>query len=376
MSFRTRILSAIVLPVIVLSACEPGTPTPVPPTFTPNPTPVPAQSNLPIVPQDFRITLVSDQPKIGTAILRDGNYFYVTELRTGNVIRLADTDGDGKLDSKVIVATGFNVPRYLAINPKTGELYVSGRGQINALRDTNGDGIADENRVVIKGLYDLDYMHTNNGIAFGPDGKLYIADGAPRLKRLKKLGPSVMEQYAGTVLVANPDGSDVQVYAHGFRNPFGLTFAADGSLYATDNGEDSVPQKYQGDELNRIVAGGDFGYPDVLGDPPPGSQAVAPLVNFIANSAPTAVLSYDAQQFPADYRGDLFVALWNIGHKIVHVSQQPDGKYSAQDFITNLKFPVGMTLGADGSLYVLDMSDGVDGSLAPSSHIYRVEYEP
>ncbi len=365
--------------LLACAACGPGRPTPTPPPPAPPTDNAPAARPtppLPTVPPGFRITLVSEQPKIGTAITRDRNYFYVAEMITGNILRLADTNNDGLLDASVVVASGFETPRYLAVNPTTGELFVSSRGQVNALKDTNGDGVADENRVVLKDLYDLDFMHSNNGIAFGPDGKLYVADGAPRLRRLEKKGAEAMEPFAGTVLVANPDGTQLRVYARGFRNPFGLTFAADGSLYATDNGEDSVKKPFHGDELNRIVENGDFGYPTVLGEPPPNSNTIAPLVNFPADSAPAAVISYDANQFPAEYRGNLFVALWNIGHQVVRASRTADGKWQSQPFITNLLFPVGMTLGANGELYVLDMANPADGGDNSFSRIYRVEYAP
>ncbi len=382
MLVRSSLLGlAFALCIGAFAACGQGTPSPSPtpepretrPLFTAQPHPTP---EIPTVPPGFRITLISEQPKIGTAITRDEKYFYVAELQTGNVLRLADTNGDGLLDASVVMASGFNVPRYLAFHPKNGELYVSSRGQINALRDTNGDGVAEENRVVVKNLYDLDFMHTNNGIAFGPDGKLYIADGAPRLKRIEKKGAAAFSPYAGTILVANADGSDLRVYANGFRNPFGIAFAADGSLYATDNGEDSVKKEFHGDELNRVVENGHFGYPEVLADPPPGSDTIAPLLNFPANSAPTAVISYDAQQFPEKFRGTVFVALWNIGHKVVRAWRDENGKWQSEDFITKLKFPVGMTLGADGELYVLDMADGANGSPNLTSRIYRVEYAP
>jgi putative membrane-bound dehydrogenase-like protein len=371
---------------VALSATGCGPAPLIPPASTPvSPTPVDVSPSvtapgvrptppLPTVPSGFRLTLVSDQPKIASALARDGDFFYVTELRTGNVLRLADSDGDGRLDSSLVVASGFNMPRALAFHPESGELYVSSRGQVNGLSDTNADGVADVNRVVVDGLYDLDFMHTNNGIAFGPDGKLYIADGAPRLRRIKKKGEAAMEPFAGTILTVNPDGSELEVFARGFRNPFGLAFAPDGSLYATDNGEDSIPEPFHGDELNLIVQGGHYGYPEVLADPPPGSDTIAPLVNFPADSAPTAVLFYDAEQFPEAFRDSLFVGLWSIGHKVVRVWRDANGTWLNEDFITNMQFPMGLALGADGSLYVLDMADGVDGGPGASSRIYRVEY--
>ena len=55
--------------------------------------------------------------------------------------------------------------------------------------------------------------------------------------------------------------------------------------------------------------------------------------------------------------------------------QGADGNWHAQDFITNLQFPVGMTLGANGELYILDMADGADGSPNFNSRIYRLEYK-
>ncbi len=72
----------------------------------------------------------------------------------------------------------------------------------------------------------------------------------------------------------------------------------------------------------------------------------------------------------------MFVALWNIGHKIVRVWQNARGQWQTEDFIADLKFPVGMTLGADGSLYILDMVDGVNGAPHQNSRIYRVQYAP
>src|SRR5262245_5488435 len=99
MAFRSFWLCLVVVGGLLITACSappqptvppaptfirapapitPGIPT-VAPTPAPRPTPGP-----PTVPPGFRITLISEQPKIGTAITRDSKYFYVAELLTGN----------------------------------------------------------------------------------------------------------------------------------------------------------------------------------------------------------------------------------------------------------------------------------------------------
>ena len=70
---------------------------------------------------------------------------------------------------------------------------------------------------------------------------------------------------SGSVLRVRPDGSDLQLVAWGFRNPFGLAFGADGQLYVTDNGYDergSRPVWGAPDVLWRVQPGTWYGWPD------------------------------------------------------------------------------------------------------------------
>jgi hypothetical protein len=74
------------------------------------------------------------------------------------------------------------------------------------------------------------------------------------------------ELIADQVRRVRPDGSDWQTYATGVRNPFGLTVGPDGTLWATDNGREDLPPGLPPEELNRIVAGGNYGWPRCYGD--------------------------------------------------------------------------------------------------------------
>lgn len=384
-----RVLSIVAGLCIVLGIGACTAATPLPPTAQPKNSATPAhtssESALPTVPAGFQIRVVYDQLVLPTSIGTDGKHFYVGELKSGRVWELEDTNGDQVLDKATVFADGLNAPRGFAFRAATGELYVASRGRIDAMRDANGDGVAEQKRLIVDGLADYDLSHSNNGIAFGPDGNLYIADGAPRLKDMEQQGDTFLYQgkplssYAGTILSSDPDGKNLRVFARGFRNPFDLAFDRDGKLFATDNGEDDLPLAFQGDELNLIEQGADYGYPKISGAPPPGSTTRAPLINFPAHTSPDGLVVYHGTKFPHELQNQIFIALFEVGRKIVRAFPDASGAWQYQDFVTNLDRPVDLVQGADGALYVLDMNTGERRRAANPDKpavIYRVDYAP
>lgn len=133
-------------------------------------------------------------------------------------------------------------------------------------------------------LTDLDAWDDHNAgrLAWGPDDKLYFSTGeqggnqfgnflrpinAQMLPTAPQVSPAA---YEGKILRINPDGSIPEdnpelngvvthVYSYGHRNPQGLTFGPDGTLYSVEHG----PRV--DDELNIIQAGGNYGWPNVAG---------------------------------------------------------------------------------------------------------------
>jgi glucose/arabinose dehydrogenase len=133
----------------------------------------------------------------------------------------------------------------------------------------------------------------------------------------------------------NPLGPDNPVYALGIRNSFGLCFdPVTGDLWETENGPTSD------DEVNRIVAGGNYGWPDQLG--PGGAPAfVDPVLVFPDEIVPTgcAVSADGRRLYFGSYRGGLYAAdlssdgrrlgtpgrIPGIDASVIDVARAPDG---------------------------------------------------
>lgn len=105
--------------------------------------------------------------------------------------------------------------------------------------------------------------HNGGAIEFGPDGKLYIANGDAAQPDLAQ----DLESLAGKILRVNDDGSipddnpfdGSRVYSYGHRNPQGLAWDSDGRLWSVEHGPRA------NDELNLIEAGGNYGWPTITG---------------------------------------------------------------------------------------------------------------
>ena len=105
--------------------------------------------------------------------------------------------------------------------------------------------------------------HDGGRMAFGPDGKLYTTTGDATQEKLAQN----LDSLAGKILRMNDDGSlpsdnpfsESFVYSYGHRNPQGLAWDSAGQLWSTEHGPSGLQSGY--DELNKIVSGGNYGWP-------------------------------------------------------------------------------------------------------------------
>lgn len=384
----TRTQTATVTSTRTVSPTPDDSPTPAH-TTTPAPTPTWTPLPLPTVGTGGRVPIMSeagftievfansaeepfDNPTSMAWGPADG--FYVTEM-SGAVVRVAP---DG---TRAVVADGFSVPLGIAFEPGTSRMYVSHRGGVTRLQDTNGDHVADLREPVLTGLpCCFADLHQTNGIQFGPDGWLYIAQGA-----MSDHGEQPGQEWHAGILRVDPDrgAESLEYVATGVRNAYDLAVSRrvmPGQIFATDNGADYGPPE----ELNHIIPGEHYGWPycvtldsGELGthpaweDPTRCEETRPAIATFVPHASANGITMYEADQFPPAYRGDLFVALWSHipgAYRIVRVQLQPAGDTyttTVTDFVTNFELPLAVDVGPDGSLYIADWGPG---------RIYRIAY--
>ena len=331
----------------------------------------------------LELTLFASEPEIvtpiGLAIDRHGRLFVVESHthfpksdypgpKTDRVKIWVDTNHDGKPDKMSVFAEGFHHAMNLALAPD-GQLYLVYRNGVLRLEDKDDDGVCDSRTTILKMETAGDYPHNGlGGIAFSPDGWLYVGQGenlgeAYTLKGTDGSSHSGRGE-GGNIFRCRPDGSQLQLVATGFWNPFGLAFYGKQFLLAVDNDPDSRPPN----RLLDVVMHGDYGFKFRLGrnglhpfqswnGELPGTL---PMVSGTGEAA-ASILPCDRTSFPAEYREAILItAAWD--HQIEVHHPKPFGASLRADREILVQGdesfrPVALAAAPDGSVYFSDWVD-------------------
>jgi len=345
-------------------------------------------------PPELNPDTIATQPGVDVSLAASGLDHPVALAFRGDTLYVATNGGKfpragkkvGKIwrldgDTPVLFASGLERPLGLVWHGD--ELIVSSRGRLSAWADPDGDGRAEEVRVLRDDL-PASGLHQNNGVVLGPDGRLYLGMGTGSNAALSGEPPE-----AGTILSIDPASGETEVFATGLRNPFGLAFAADGTLYATDNGVDPKLVEAAPEEVNRIVPGGFYGHPYIFGSTPHPSGATPPagtpphtppLAALTPHASANGIVAYRGSGFPA-LDGKLVVTefgsyisrFYRAGRQLTVIDPE-DG--SAQIWASGfLGRPLAIAAGPGGALYVTDFEHGAVWRFFPSSR-QRTTFSP
>jgi len=352
---------------------------------------------------------------------------------------------DGRLE---VIAEGFNPPLN-GIAYRDGNIYVSHKGYITVVRE-NGEKVN-----IISGLPSLGDF-SNNNVVFGPDNKIYFGIGSatnsgvvgldnkwiyehPRFhdypggyillngqnfQTRNAFSAGVEIAYTGafspygipnspyefrkgvtvatgSILRANPDGTDIELVAWGLRNPARIKFDSLNQLFAANHGYDhrgSRPIANAPDELLFIQEGLWYGWPDYTAGEPVTLTRYAtyernrleflltnhpndPPKPFVTFPPQSTIMGFDFNRYEVFGNvGDIFIAEFGrleemtsedtrpyagVGHRISKVdiatrgvttfAINRSGFPSAVTREGGFGRPIDVEFGQDGAMYILDM---------------------
>jgi glucose/arabinose dehydrogenase len=223
-----------------------------------------------------------------------------------------------------------------------------------------------ERTVIIENIPGSSF-HDGGRIAFGPDGLLYITTGDAGNEGSAQDSGSL----AGKILRVTADGSipsdnpfSTAVYSYGHRNPQGLAWDSAGRLFATEHGRSGVRSGF--DEVNLIVKGGNYGWPEIEGDEVANGM-FPPLAHSGSDTtwAPSGAAVVGSRLFFAGLRGEALYEASLRGNEVTGVVAHLSGTYGRLRTVT---------LGPDGFLYLLtNNTDGRGTARSGDDTIIRID---
>lgn len=305
---------------------------------------------------------------------------FVGSNKSGTIHALVDSNQDGRVDKRYVIAKGLESPDAIAFH--NGDLFVATENQIVRFVDIE-QRLRRPSRP--KEIYsDLPYSEkkSSRAINFGPDGRLYVSIGAPC---------NVCEApvpYSSIIAINVDTGASEQIAA-GVRDASGFDWSPiDKKLWFADQGRDWMGDNLPPDEINRIdVVGSHYGFPylhassvvEPAYEKPKNLKITLPMYELPAHVAPTGLAFYRGNQFPDIYHNQLFVAengSWNrsskVGYQVVMLKIEDQKVVSRETVVSFLdgEFPVArpfaLLSASDGAMYI---SDDLKGN------VYRLFYK-
>jgi glucose/arabinose dehydrogenase len=306
-------------------------------------------------------------------VFTPGGEALVTERDSGRLLSVDASGGVEELQTLPAGGVGEGGLLGLALSPdyeRDGLIYVyySTDTDNRVVRFREGE----DPEPILTGI-PVNSFHNGGRIAFGPDGNLYAGTGDAGDR------PSSQDtnSLAGKILRLTPDAEVPEdnpfpnnpLYSYGHRNVQGLTWDANGQLYASEFGQDTY------DEVNRIVPGGNYGWPEVEGEGGEGSGFVDPIATFFPTSeaSPSGVEILKGGAIP-QWEGDFFMAALR-GQRLYRLDLDESGAVVDQEEL--LQGEAGrlrhIAQAPDGSLWVLTSNrDGRGNPIPDDDRILRL----
>lgn len=318
------------------------------------------------VPNDFDATLFAAPPNVGypvtVAASPSGELFVAVDEQGsigrnpggGKVLRCVDQDGDGKVD-QVTEFARMDHPRGLIY--QDGSLWVLHASTLSVYHDA-GKGAADRSEVLVTGLTsDMVNQrggdHATNGIRMGLDGWIYIAVGDYGCPESKgKDGSHVAIR--GGILRVRPDGTELEVFVTGLRNPFDIGIDPFMNLFTRDNNDN----RSGGWDIRviHLMQSAYYGYSQHYAN---FTEEIMPPLGEFGGGSGVGTLFLQDSRWPETYRNVLVTGDWGRSEVYRHELSPSGPTFNLkQEVFLKLPRPTGMDMDAHGRLYVASWRGG------------------
>jgi len=341
------------------------------------------------VPDGFEVELVAGPPLVNRPISADFDEqgrLYVTDSSGSNdkvqkqledkphrVVRLEDTDGDGRFDKSTVFADKVMFPE--GAMWFDGSFYMGAPPSIWKFTDTDGDGVADKREEWFQGKTLTGCANDLHGPYLGPDGWIYWCKGAFAKQTYERRGKQPFVTRAAHIFRCRPDGSGIEpVMTGGMDNPVEVAFTPGGERLFTTTFLQH-PEAGKRDGIIHAIYGGVYGKVHDVLDDHKRTGDIMPVLVHLGPAAACALTRYDSRVFGDEFQDNLFATLFNM-HKVTRHVLEPEGatfRTHDSDFLVsdNTDFhPTDVLEDADGSLLVID-TGGWYKICCPTSQLWK-----
>lgn len=325
------------------------------------------------VPDGFTVELVAGPPLVNRPIsiaFDEAGRLYATdssglseraqkqlEETPHRVVRLEDTDGDGRFERATEFADRMMFPQGAMYHD--GSLFVAAPPHIWKLTDADGDGVAEKREIWWDGKTLTGCANDVHGPQLGPDGWFYWTKGAFAEQRHALGDGREFVTRAAHIFRSRPDGTGFEpVLTGGMDNPVGVAFTSAGERFLVGTFF-QIPAAGKRDGIIHSLYGGVYGKENAASDGHPRTGDLMPIMTHMGAAAPSATTAYRSGVFGPEFTDNLFVCYFNL-RKISRHELIPDGatfRSRDSDFVTSDHpdfRPTDVLEDADGSLLVVD----------------------
>lgn len=316
------------------------------------------------------------------AVSADGNvYVGVDQIGSlgkqpgkGSIVKLIDTDNDGKVDKHTQFALVDNPRGIISLGNKLFVLHttfsketgIASGMDLVLFEDKDGDGIADApSQPLIQNISSAKFLqsrgtdHSTNGIRMGIDGWIYIAVGDFGFHNAVDRDGKKITMLGGGIVRVRPDGREMEVYTHGLRNIYDVAIDPYMNIFTRDNTNDGGGWNIR---FSHQIQSGEYGYPLLFKH---FTEEIIPALADLGGGSGTGSLFMDDPNWPEKYNRVPMMADWGNSQLYVH-RLTPDGSSFKQTEESFIKLAQITDLDIDGSgrLY-LSAWDGAGYSGSP-----------